>query len=363
MDCKNSMLIDLLFILFYSLVSLFFMRKVAKRLQLLDHPNNRKCHEQATPIAGGLALCIILSNVLYSRPELTPHNNLLLLSIIVLTIIGTLDDKFELNVFVRLSTQILLAVSFIYYSDFQIHHLGNLFGFGEVKLHWLSGAITIAAILGAMNAFNMIDGLNGLLGLLSVITFSSLAVLFTFSGELKLAYFAIIIVVATIPYICMNLGFLGRKRTVFMGDAGSMMIGFIAVWLLLCASQSAQDTNLHTISPVTVLWLIALPLMDMTATISRRLKKGKSPFHCDQEHIHFILKNLGYSDNKTLMTITALAVLFALIGIVSEVVHMPDAIMFYGFLFCFSVYFYTLIKLQRCASKRKDTESSIDETP
>jgi len=355
------MFIDLLFIFFYSLVSLFFIRKVAKQLQLVDCPDHRKCHEKATPIAGGLALCIILSNILYTRPELIAHNNLLLVSIIVLTIIGTLDDKFELNIFVRLLTQILLAVGFIYHSDFQINYLGNLFGFGEVRLHWLSGTITIAAILGAMNAFNMIDGLNGLLGLLSVVTFSSLAVLFAFSGELKLAYFSIIIVVAIIPYICMNLGFLGRKRTVFMGDAGSMMIGFIAVWLLLCASQGTQDTNFHTISPVTVLWLIALPLMDMTATITRRLRKGKSPFHCDQEHIHFILKSLGYSDNKTLMTITALATLFALIGIVSEIIHLPDAIMFYGFLCCFSVYFYTLIRLQRYASKRKDTEPSIDE--
>lgn len=347
------MIIDLLFIFFSSFASLFIIRKFAKKVGLVDTPNLRKKHLGAIPTAGGIAICITLANILYTRPYLVPNSHLLLSSIIILTIIGSLDDKFDLNVSFRLLAQITLSCMFIHVSDFQLDYLGNLFGFGEITFDSVVAyTMTIIAILGVINAFNMIDGLDGLLGTLSAITFASLSVLFHFYGLNDLSYFCIILVVCILPYICMNLGYLGRKRKVFMGDAGSMMLGFIAVWLLLNASQSDVEKS---IKPVTVLWLVALPIMDMTATIIRRLLRKQSAFHSDQDHIHYILQNLGVSSTQTLFIICGLSCLFSLIGVLGEIIDLPDPMMFYSFFSCFIIYFWALHYLKRQYSQPEGT--------
>ncbi|MFA0071872.1 undecaprenyl-phosphate alpha-N-acetylglucosaminyl 1-phosphate transferase, partial [Vibrio breoganii] len=100
-----------------------------------------------------------------------------------------------------------------------------------------------------------------------------------------LAYLCVVFIVAIIPYILMNLGILGRERKVFMGDAGSMMIGFTVIWLLLGASQDPSESLMR---PITALWLIAVPLMDMAAIMFRRVRRGVSPFKPDREHLHHI---------------------------------------------------------------------------
>lgn len=337
------MLIDLSFIFVFSFSLLFIMRKIARKVGLVDAPNHRKNHEGIIPIAGGISICIILAHVLYTRPDLVEHDQLLLACVVVLAIIGTLDDYFDLNALVRLALQIALSLAFIHVSGLKIHFLGDVFGFGEVNLGFLSVAVTVLAILAAINAFNMVDGLDGLLGSLSVVTFASLSYLLNHNGHFGIAYLCLIIVATILPYICMNLGFLGRKRKVFMGDAGSMMIGFVAVWLLINASQ-VDDVS--SINPVTVLWLIAVPLMDMTATVIVRLRQKVSPFRSDNQHIHFILQGAGLSAGMTLVIISSLAIFFAGVGVASELMNVADYIMFYAFLGCFALYYKIRLILQ-----------------
>ncbi|WOD06148.1 UDP-N-acetylglucosamine--undecaprenyl-phosphate N-acetylglucosaminephosphotransferase [Marinomonas sp. GJ51-6] len=332
----KNMLIDLSFIFFYSFAALFLMRKVARAIGLVDHPNQRKNHKGAIPIAGGIAICITLSNILYTRPEIIPNSSLLLLSSIALTIIGSLDDKFDLNIFLRLFVQVLLSVAFIHISDFQLQYLGDLVGAGNLYLNsYPSYIITTVGILAVINAFNMIDGLDGLLGTLSIITFLSLSALLKIHGQFILGHFCLMLVTIVLPYVFMNLGYLGRKRKVFMGDSGSMLLGFIAVWLLLSASQGDRS---ESISPVTALWLIGVPLMDMVRTVIYRLKQGHSPFRPDQNHIHYILQNLGLTPNTTFLIISSLACLIALAGVLGETFHILDFIMFYSFIVVFFIY-------------------------
>ena len=120
--------------------------------------------------------------------------------------------------------------------------------------------------------------------------------------------FTVLIVVALIPYLIFNLGFCGtRYRKIFMGDAGSMFIGFTVVWLLVTNTQG-QSASFR---PVTALWIVAIPLMDMAALIVRRIKKGRSPFHADRDHLHHICQRMGYSKIQTLFIICGMAALFA----------------------------------------------------
>ena len=156
-----------------------------------------------------------------------------------------------------------------------------------------------------------------------------------YDGQYNLAYLCLVLIVVITPYILLNLGAFGRKRKVFMGDAGSMLIGFTVIWLLLLSSQNGTKPPLR---PVTALWLIALPLMDMAAIMIRRIRRGDSPFKPDREHLHHIFQRLGFTSTQTLIVIFSISALYAGIGIYSEMVGVPEYIMLYGFLVCFLIY-------------------------
>ncbi len=120
-----------------------------------------------------------------------------------------------------------------------------------------------------------------------------------------------------------------------MGDAGSMMIGFTVIWLLLGVSQVESKPLMR---PVTALWLIAVPLMDMAAIMIRRVRRGDSPFKPDREHLHHIFQRLGLTSRQTLVVICGFATLFAAFGIYGEATKISEAFMFYSFISCFLIY-------------------------
>lgn len=329
------MVIELAFVFFFSLASLYMLRKVAKFVGLIDKPTQRKQHEGLVPLVGGIAVFVTLAQYIYNNPLIFPHSSLFLLSITILTIVGAIDDKFDISYKIRLVIQALLTVVMIYFSGLELNHIGDILGVGQLNFGTFAPFITILAVIGTINAFNMVDGIDGLLGGLSIVTFTSLAVILQLQGQPTLAAFCIVIVVAMLPYVLMNLGLLGRRRRVFMGDAGSMMIGFSVIWLLLSASQVAGESVMR---PVTALWLIALPLMDMAAIMYRRIKRGRSPFRPDREHLHHVCQRIGLSNKQTLVFICGLSMLFAAFGIIGEVLLIPESFMFITFLVCFLTY-------------------------
>lgn len=329
------MLLELLFVFISATAVLFALRKAAKKIGLVDKPNKRKLHQGAIPLVGGISTCIIVSQFLTFRPEIIEYSELFVVSIVVLTLVGALDDKFDLSVGLRIAIQALLSIVMMHSTGIELNSLGNLFGLGNVQLGWLSSIVTVFAVIGAINAFNMVDGIDGLLGGLSIVTFGALAFLLNVESQHGLAYLCVIFITALLPYILMNLGMLGRERKIFMGDAGSMMIGFTVVWLLLGASQTQSQTLMR---PVTALWLIAVPLMDMAAIMIRRIRRGDSPFKPDREHLHHIFQRLGLGPKQTLVVICMIALGFAGFGIYAETVNISEATMFYLFIACFLIY-------------------------
>ncbi|EGR2692654.1 undecaprenyl-phosphate alpha-N-acetylglucosaminyl 1-phosphate transferase [Vibrio parahaemolyticus] len=341
------MFLELLFIFFSSFATLFLMRKVAKSIGLVDKPNERKLHEGAVPLIGGISICIVLTQFLTFKPEVIEYSWLYVGSIALLTLIGAIDDKIDLSFKIRMGVQAGLSLVMIHIAGIELHSLGNMFGFGEINLGWTGIVITVLAVIGAINAFNMVDGIDGLLGGLSIVTFGALAYLLRVDAQHGLAYFCVVIIVAMLPYIFMNLGILGRARKVFMGDAGSMMIGFTVIWLLLGVSQAESKPLMR---PVTALWLIAVPLMDMTAIMIRRIRRGDSPFKPDREHLHHIFQRLGLSSKQTLVVICLIASAYAVFGIYGELTGLSEAIMFYSFIACFVAYCFILSYVWRITS-------------
>ncbi|MFA0308125.1 UDP-N-acetylglucosamine--undecaprenyl-phosphate N-acetylglucosaminephosphotransferase [Vibrio splendidus] len=329
------MLLELSFVGFFSFSSLFLMRKVAKTIGLVDKPNARKLHSGSVPLVGGISICLSIGQFIASNTNVIAHSYLFLGCISTLVIVGALDDKYDLSFKVRLLIQALLSVSMMHFADLRLQNIGDIIGIGAIHLGVLSPLITILAVIGAINAFNMVDGIDGLLGGLSIVTFAGIAILLQVESQHGLAYLCIVFITAIIPYILMNLGILGRKRKVFMGDAGSMMIGFTVIWLLLGASQEESSFLMR---PVTALWLIAIPLMDMTAIMFRRIRRGDSPFKPDREHLHHIFQRLGFTSRQTLSIICLIASGFAAFGIYGEFLKIAESTMFILFMLCFASY-------------------------
>ncbi|CAK6712092.1 UDP-GlcNAc:undecaprenylphosphate GlcNAc-1-phosphate transferase [Vibrio harveyi] len=312
------------------------MRKVAKQIGLVDKPNARKLHTGAVPLVGGISICLVLAQYLTFNPNTIEHSWLYLICICTLTIVGAIDDKTDLSFKVRLGIQAILSIVMMKVAGLELNNLGDMFGIGEVSLGWAGSLITIVAVIGAINAFNMVDGIDGLLGGLSIVTFGALAFLLQVDSQHGLAYLCVVIIVAMLPYIFMNLGILGRERKVFMGDAGSMMIGFTVIWLLLGVSQTENSEPL--MRPVTALWLIAVPLMDMAAIMIRRIRRGNSPFKPDREHLHHIFQRLGLGPKQTLAAICLIATLYASFGIFGEATNISELTMFSLFIVFFILY-------------------------
>lgn len=327
--------IDLIFSFFFSLTSLFFLRKFAKKIDLVDKPNARKLHNGTIPLVGGISICLSLLYFLTNNSTIIPNVPLYAACIIILVAVGALDDKFDISFKARFLVQGGLSIAMMMIGNIELHTIGNILGTGNITLGWFGYLVTILAVVGAINAFNMVDGIDGLLGGLSIVTFGGLGVMLAYDGQLNIAYLCLVMVVITVPYILLNLGALGRKHKVFMGDAGSMLIGFTVIWLLLLSSQNGKTPPLR---PITALWLIAVPLMDMTAIMIRRVRRGDSPFKPDREHLHHIFQRLGLSSSQTLIWICLIATCFAAFGIFGEIYNISEAVMFYSFILCFIIY-------------------------
>ncbi|PSV32318.1 UDP-N-acetylglucosamine--undecaprenyl-phosphate N-acetylglucosaminephosphotransferase [Photobacterium sp. GB-72] len=332
-----------------SFLTLFLMRKVAKKIGLVDKPNARKLHQGAVPLVGGISVFLALCAVFIIYLPMNLNLVLYLSCSGVLIVLGALDDKFDLSFKIRLFVQAGISLAMIVIGGHSLHNLGYLMGSETIALGEVAGSIiTIIAVIGAINAFNMVDGIDGLLGGLASVTFTALGVVFFTSGNEYLGTFCLLIVAALIPYILLNLGFLfGKRYKIFMGDAGSMFIGFSVVWMLI---RGTQEPSIDAFKPVTALWLIALPLMDMATIMIRRVRKGHSPFKPDREHLHHICQRMGLSPLMTLFVICLMASICAVVGLWADMNGVEESTMFIAFLGLFAVYFTVINHIWRITS-------------
>lgn len=324
-------------------IALLIARPIAEKAGLVDKPNYRKRHQGVIPLIGGISFFIgnLCFNLLEWEQMRLPQ--LYLFCVIVLLVIGVLDDRFDISPFLRAGIQAGLAVLMIYFGNVYLDNLGQVIGPFQVQLGFVGIIITVFATIAVINAFNMIDGIDGLLGGLSGVSFISMGILLIIDNQLDLAFWCFALVCAIIPYSMFNLCVFGQKYKVFMGDSGSTLIGFTMIWILLLSTQGEG----HSMNPVTALWIIAIPLIDMIAIIFRRLKKGKSPFRPDRLHIHHLMVRAGLTSRQAFLLITFFAALCAGFGILGEMYYINEWIMFILFIGLFFMYSYSIVRAWR----------------
>ncbi|NHB97718.1 UDP-N-acetylglucosamine--undecaprenyl-phosphate N-acetylglucosaminephosphotransferase [Photorhabdus stackebrandtii] len=342
----HSMSIEIFFVFLFSFASLFMARIVGKKIGLVDKPNYRKHHQGLVPLVGGITIFVGICFAFVTTNEFIPHKWPYLICATLLVFIGALDDRFDISVKIRATIQALVGIAMMYFAGLKLNSLGYAFGPWDMTLGPFSYVVTLFAVWAAINAFNMVDGIDGLLGGLSCVSFGALGILLYQSGNTALALWCFAFIAAILPYIIFNLGLLSQRFKVFMGDAGSTLIGFTIIWLLIESTQG----NEHPVNPVTALWIIAIPLMDMVAIMYRRLRKGMSPFSPDRQHIHHLIMRAGFSSRQAFILITVAAALFAAIGITGEWLEfVPEWVMLALFLLAFMLYGYCIKHAWRVA--------------
>jgi len=318
-----------------SLVALFVLHPFARLNRLVDVPGHRKTHTGAVPLIGGLSVFVGLFLAWMISMPLTGGFGLYLFCSLLLVLLGAVDDALGVPARIRLGAQVALGAILFFGSGVYLTGFGNLLGLGEILLDWMGPLVTIAAVIGATNVYNMVDGIDGLAGSMSLVTLGSLALLFSMSSGFKAEFvLAIALVMALLPYIAANLRLPPFRTWVFMGDAGSMFIGFSVVWLLVNGAQP----DIGAFRPVTALWVCAIPLMDMAAIMIRRARKGQSVMRPDRDHLHHIFLRAGFTDRQALVVITVFALALAGFGILGDVLHWPEWLMFGLFMAFFGGY-------------------------
>ena len=329
----------LLTALLLSIVFILALYPCAIKLGFIDPPCSRKQHEQPTPPIGGLAIFLGSLLTMYFFDIQIPHQSAFISAMALLVLVGAIDDNRELNVKVRLLAQIIAALIMSEIADIKITSLGDLLGFGPVQIttHY-STLLTVFAVVGGINAFNMIDGIDGLAGSSSMISIALTAAIALSFNNFIVLNACLLFIGAIAAFLLFNLRILGRKRAlIFLGDSGSTLLGFVICWLVISASQGQE----RFISPVLVLWIIALPLFDSISIMLHRIRKGQSPFKPDRKHLHHILLSKDFSVNKTLSTILTITVVLAVGGIVASLFfNIEDKYLFTTFMLLFALFYW-----------------------
>jgi UDP-GlcNAc:undecaprenyl-phosphate GlcNAc-1-phosphate transferase len=339
-----------------SAVSLLFLLPLSRQLGLVDYPDQvRKRHAFNTPLVGGLAIAVGMLAGWWYAGTFSKFEDAVVCTALMLVVVGVADDLFNLRVSVRVIAQLAAIATVVISSGVYIHSLGNLHGH-ELTLGWLGIPFTVVAVIGLLNAFNLIDGIDGLAGCLTLVAAASIEFLSNRSGSTAQLASVAVIAAAVLPYLAANLGMFGPRGKVFLGDAGSVMLGYLLAWSLIGLSQSTP----RQISPGLVLWCVALPIFDTLTVMFRRMHRGESPFTADRGHIHHLLMDAGLKPRDALLCLVAFAAVLPMLG---YVIHqtagaMANALAFAALLVMYATF---TARLGRQREKRQLLSQTVSE--
>lgn len=289
--------------------------KVSKVKQLMDEPGSRSAHSVKTPTLGGIAIFFSLAVVITSIGGLLDTKILMLLlgGLTVLFFLGLKDDLLILAPRTKFLAQLLVAGVLIVFTDTRIVGFFGIFGITTLP-YLVSVLFTLFVYILIINAYNLIDGVDGLAGSLALFACAAFAFLFWKTLDVSMTTIAVASIGSLVPFLRFNFS---RKRKIFMGDTGSMIIGFLVAFFVvrfLSGAQMSQTSLFYNSAPILVLAIVFFPLLDtLRIFFIRAVIHKTSPFKADKNHLHHGFINLGYSHKQTTLCIVLInAVLFVL---------------------------------------------------
>jgi UDP-GlcNAc:undecaprenyl-phosphate GlcNAc-1-phosphate transferase len=301
----------LLISMFITMALIPMLRVVAVKLNAMDFPNPRKVHAHPMPKIGGIAMALGALIPVALNTNGNQFMQAVLIGSWIVVIFGVIDDLKDFGYKFKFVGQILAATVVIFYGRLKISTLGVCLPEGVHLPDIIAIPLTLLAIVGVTNAINLSDGLDGLAGGSSLLIFICIGYLAYTGAYIASNYFIVLMSAAAIGAIFGFLRFNTYPATVFMGDSGSQLLGFLAITLSLGLTQC--NTPLSSFLP---LLLLGFPVLDTLTVMVERISDGKSPFKADKNHFHHKLIRLGLFHTEAVVaiyTITALLVSSAFI--------------------------------------------------
>ena len=297
------MLIETISTFLLTLLLIWFLKKYASHVGLIDIPNARSSHKEATSRGAGIGfiLAFFLMIILFFR-ELFMQYPWTFMAMFIVFLIGLIDDSVDTHPYLKFIV-IIIGTLFLFFDGIMIGSLGEYFGY-EMTLGWFALPFTLFAVVGFTNALNLIDGLDGLAALLSIIIFSA----FLWIGVEHNDDFMRIVSLLSMVMLLAFLVFNWAPASIFMGDSGSLTLGFIVSVLAI--------KSLAYIPTVSILFLAAVPILDTVIVMVRRKLSHRSIVSADKCHIHHIVYEVMQKKTaKTVLLLGSVQLLYTFFGL------------------------------------------------
>ena len=307
---SNLIIDNLKIVLFVFLVVVLIVPliiKIAHHVNALDIPNARKVHKEPMPRLGGLAMFFgfLIGYMVFCKP--TIQMNSILIGSFFIILLGTFDDIKPLTPLIKFGGQLLAAIIVVYYGNIVMQDI-SAFGL-YINFGIMAKPITILFMAAVINCMNLIDGLDGLAGGIATIFFITITVISNILGIYNGldSSLTLIMIGATLGFLLYNF----HPAKIFMGDSGSMFLGYIISIISLLGFKNVTLTSF--IVPILIL---AIPILDTLFAIIRRLLKGESFAKADKEHFHHQILRMAGNQTKTVLIIYMIQILFSVASIV-----------------------------------------------
>ena len=310
MFTENIVFYSIVLLLCCFLASIYLVPKVKRIVyskRLMDEPNSRSSHSQSTPSLGGIAFFIIFVFGLYFNDQFDEFGVAMsiLPGITLMFFLGLKDDLVSLSPRVKFGGQILACLFVLFHYKFEIESFHGFFGIYNMSI-WVSIPLALIIMLTIINAYNLVDGIDGLAASISTVALMCFAICFFWIGRNFLALTAVAMIGTLLGFLFFNLS---EKRKIFMGDTGSLVIGFLLA--VLSIRLLALDDGLNRLPfearfvPLMMGTFIVIPLFDVLRVFAIRILNGKSPFSPDRNHIHhIIIDRFKWSHRRTSFVIS-----------------------------------------------------------
>lgn len=317
---------------FMTVVLVRLLARVSPRLGLIDLPDSRKTHGQATPVVGGIAIFTALAVTWAQMPEsFQTHQVHVLPGLALLVATGVVDDRNGLGAVTKLILQTGAATAIIVPGKIVMMDAGGMFGFGVLPLGIFGVPLTVLLMVVLINAFNLIDGIDGAAGGISVVAIGWLAYASAVMSYENMLVLALVVLFAVLGFLVYNIRHPWRARAeVFLGDAGSMTLGATVgvLAILICQATPPDAAPGVDLPVVSVLWIVALPCIDMLSLFVRRILDGVNPFAPDRRHIHHLMLDSGLSVTTTAFVMIACSVVLGSVGVFGWQLGVPEPVLF-----------------------------------
>ncbi len=306
------------FIIVYKSVPVLI--KVAYLKDLYDKPDgDRKVHTRYIPTLGGVAIFIAIAlGFLFSGyAGLESWSPYLLGSLIGLFFCGLKDDLVGLSPAKKLMTEFVMVSIILLGASLTITDIGGVLGVSDIPV-WIGFPLSLFTMIVIINAYNLIDGIDGLAGGIGAISSFAFGIGFLIANEVTLAVLAFMITTVLVAYLIHNF----HPANIFMGDTGSLVVGFILGFLVLnfvpLSNTSSFSEVFGNSSPILPVAFLALPLYDTIRSFIRRVRRGESPFSADSDHIHHTLLKMGWGQKRTVLYLYAAALVLIITGFITS---------------------------------------------